>query len=104
MADNILPFPVPHRGDPDPRRMALAAIRFHWRAEMWRRGRVALSDAAIDAMETRTWAQCLRRWTRRCPRARESCNERYHPVAFHAILGSTISIDEFEKKVYKRTG
>jgi hypothetical protein len=30
MADNILPFPVPHRGDPAPRRMALAAIGFQW--------------------------------------------------------------------------
>jgi hypothetical protein len=57
MADNILPFPVPHRGDPDPRRMALAAIGFQWRAGMWCRGRVVLSDADIDAMEARTWTQ-----------------------------------------------
>jgi hypothetical protein len=71
MADNILPFPVSHRGDPDPRRMALAAIGFQWRAGLWRRGRVALSDADIDAMDMRTWAQCLRRWTRRRPRAQE---------------------------------
>ena len=61
MADNILPFPLPHRGDPDPRRMALAAIGFQWRAGLWRRGRVALSDAD---------GACLRRWTRRRPRAR----------------------------------
>jgi hypothetical protein len=70
MADNILRFPLPHRGDPDPRRMALAVIGFQWRAEMWRRGRVVLSDADIDAMEARTWAQWLKRWTRRRPRAR----------------------------------
>jgi hypothetical protein len=69
MDDNILRFPLAHRGDPDPRRMALAAIGFHWRAEMWRRGRVVLSDADIDAMEARTWAQRLKRWTRRRPRA-----------------------------------
>ncbi len=31
MADNILPFPVPHQGDPEPRRMALASIGFQWR-------------------------------------------------------------------------
>jgi hypothetical protein len=43
MADNILPFPPPYRGDPD-------------RAG-WRRGRVVLSDADIDSME----AQCQRR-------------------------------------------
>jgi len=28
MADNILRFPVPYRGDPDARRMALASIGF----------------------------------------------------------------------------
>jgi hypothetical protein len=31
MADNILPSPMPHRRDPDPRRMALATIGFQWR-------------------------------------------------------------------------
>jgi hypothetical protein len=56
MADNILLFPVPHRGDPDPRRMALASIGFQWCAGMWCRGRVVLSDADIDAMDARTWA------------------------------------------------
>ena len=70
MADNILPFPLPHRGDPDPRRMALAAIGFQWRAGLWRRGRVALSDADIDAMEARMWARCLQRWTKRRPQRR----------------------------------
>jgi hypothetical protein len=30
MAGNIIPFPLPHRGDPEPRRMALAFIGFHW--------------------------------------------------------------------------
>jgi hypothetical protein len=29
MADNILPFPRPHWGDPKPRRSALASIGFH---------------------------------------------------------------------------
>ena len=56
MADNILPFPKPHRGDPDPRRMALAAIGFQWQAGLWRRGRVMVSDADIDAMEARVGA------------------------------------------------
>jgi hypothetical protein len=70
MAENIIPFPVPHQGDPDPRRMALASIGFHWRAGMWRRGRVVLSDADIDAMDTRTWEQNLKRWTMRRPRPR----------------------------------
>jgi hypothetical protein len=65
------PFPLSHRGDPDPRRMVLASIGFQWRAGLWRRSRVALSDADIDAMEARTRAQCLRRWTRRRPRAQE---------------------------------
>jgi hypothetical protein len=71
MTDYILPFPLPHRGNPDPRRMALAAIGFRWSAGVWRRGRIVLSDADIDAMDARTCAQCLRRWTRRRPRARE---------------------------------
>jgi hypothetical protein len=68
MTENILPFPLPHRGDPEPRRMALASIGFHWQAGMWRRGRVVLSDSDIDAMDSRTWEQRLRRWTKRRPR------------------------------------
>ena len=68
MAENITPFPLPHRGDPDARRMTLASIGFHWHAGMWRRGRVALSDADIDATETWAWAQYLRRWTKLKPR------------------------------------
>ena len=39
------------------RRLAQAAIGFQWHAEMWHRGRVVLSDAEIDAMEARMWAQ-----------------------------------------------
>jgi hypothetical protein len=70
MAENIIPFPLPHQCDPDPRRMALASIGFHWQEEMWRRGRVVLSDADIDAMDERTWGQSLRRWTKRRPRRR----------------------------------
>jgi hypothetical protein len=66
-ASNIIPFPQPHRGDPDPRRFALAAIGFQYRQGLWRRGRVILTDDAIDQMEARTWAQCMRRWTRRRP-------------------------------------
>lgn len=70
MAENIIPFPLPHQGDPDPRRMALASIGFHWQEEMGRRGCVVLSDADIDAMDERTWGQNLRRWTKRRPRRR----------------------------------
>ena len=32
--DNI--FPDPHRGDPDPRREALAHIDFRWTGGVWR--------------------------------------------------------------------
>jgi hypothetical protein len=67
---NILPFPHPHRGDPDPRRMAPASIGFRWQDDMWRRGRVILTDADIDQMDPKRWVQCLRRWTTRRPRAR----------------------------------
>jgi len=56
--------------DDNIRRMAPAAIGFQWHAEMWRRGRVVFSDAEIGAMEARTWAHRLKRWTRRQPRAR----------------------------------
>jgi hypothetical protein len=66
---NIIVFPVRHRGDPEPRRFALVTIGFRWRGGVWRRGRVVLTDADIDAMEARTWEQSLRRWTRRRPRA-----------------------------------
>jgi hypothetical protein len=45
--------------------MALAAIGVHWRTDLWRRARVTLADADLDAMEARRWAQCLRRWTTR---------------------------------------
>jgi hypothetical protein len=71
MAENIIPFPLPHQGDPEPRRMALASIGFQWRAGVWRRGRVVLSDADIDAMDAPRWAQSLRRWTKRRPRQRQ---------------------------------
>ena len=56
--------------DDNIRRMALAAIGFQSHAEMWHRGRVVFPDAESDAMEARTWAQRLKRWTRRQPRAR----------------------------------
>jgi hypothetical protein len=68
--DNIIPFPYPHRGDPDPRREALAQIGFHWTGSAWRRGRVVLTDDAIDAMDARPWASSLRWWTRRRPQQR----------------------------------
>jgi hypothetical protein len=55
----IIPFPHPHRGDPNPRREALARIGFRWTANAWRRGRVVLTDLEIDAMAEPTWAQCL---------------------------------------------
>jgi hypothetical protein len=66
--DNIIPFPRRHKGDPEPRRVALVTIGFRWCAGAWRRGRVVLSDAAIDAMAAVVWERCLRRWTRRRPR------------------------------------
>jgi hypothetical protein len=68
--ENILPFPLPHRGDPDPRRLALASIGFQWSEGAWRRGRVVLTDAVLDEMDTRTWTQCLRRWTTHRPQSR----------------------------------
>jgi hypothetical protein len=68
MEEHILPFPVPHRGDPESGRMASASIGFHWQGEMWRRGRVVLIDADIDAMDERTWQQSLWRWTKRRPK------------------------------------
>ena len=64
---NILPFPHPHRGDPEPRRFALASVGFRYRQGLWRRGRVALTDDVIDRMDAQAWARCLRRWTRRRP-------------------------------------
>jgi hypothetical protein len=67
--NNVLPFPARHRGDPEPRRMALAAIGFRITQGAWRRGRVVLTDEVIDRMDQQRWAQCLRRWTRRRPRA-----------------------------------
>jgi hypothetical protein len=66
-ATNVIPFPLSYRGDPDPRRQALAQIGFRWTGGAWRRGRVVLTDEAIDQMDARTWAQGLRRWTRRRP-------------------------------------
>ncbi len=66
----VLVFPVRHRGDPEPRRFALVTIGFRWCEDAWRRGRVVLSDAGIDAMAAPVWERCLRRWTRRRPRAR----------------------------------
>ena len=71
MAENILPFPLPFRGDPEPRRLALASIGFRWEAGMWRRGRLVLSDADIDAMPPKVWEQSLRRWTKRRPKRGE---------------------------------
>ncbi len=67
---NLIPFRHLHRGDPDPRREALAQIGFRWMASAWRRGWVVLTDDAIDAMDADTWAQGLRRWTRRRPQRR----------------------------------
>jgi hypothetical protein len=70
MAENIISFPLPHRGDPEPRRMALASIGFRWQGALWRRGHVVHSDAEIDAMDERTWKQSLKRWTKRRPTSR----------------------------------
>jgi hypothetical protein len=55
----IIPFPHPHRGDPNSRRTALASIGFRWTGSAWRRGRVVLIDFEIDAMAEPTWAPCL---------------------------------------------
>jgi hypothetical protein len=70
MAEHIILFRLLHRGDPEPRRTARASIGFQWRTGMWRRGRVVRIDADIDAMDARTWAQCLRRRTTRRPLVR----------------------------------
>jgi hypothetical protein len=68
--NNIIPFPRRHKGDPEPRRFALVTIGFRWCEDAWRRGRVVLTDADIDAMAAPVWERCLRRWTRRRPRGR----------------------------------
>jgi hypothetical protein len=73
MADHIIFFPLLHPGDPEPRRMALASIGFQWRAGMWCRGRAVLSDTDIDAMDARTWVQCLRHLATRRPRELVTC-------------------------------
>jgi hypothetical protein len=67
---NVIVFPARHKGDPEPRRFALVTIGFRWRKGAWRRGRVVVTDTAIDAMVAPVWEQALRRWTRRRPRAR----------------------------------
>jgi hypothetical protein len=66
---NVIVFPVRHKGDPEPRRVALVTIGFRWRGGAWRRGRVVVTDAEIDAMAAPVWERSLRRWTRRRPRA-----------------------------------
>jgi hypothetical protein len=53
-ASHIIPFPQSHRGDPDPRRFALASIGFQYQQGIWRRGRVVLTDDAIDQMDARS--------------------------------------------------
>jgi hypothetical protein len=70
--EHLLFFPRPHRGDPDPRRFALAAIGFQWRQGAWRRGRVVVFDEVIDTMAEKIWTQRLRRWTTRRPQRRRS--------------------------------
>ena len=72
MADHILLCPLLPRGDPEPRRMVLASLGCGWRAGLWCRGGVVLSKADIEAMDVRTWAQGLRRWTTRRTRAHAS--------------------------------
>jgi hypothetical protein len=58
----VLTFPVRHRGDPGARQMALALRGFKWqpRAWLWRRGRLALSDAALDGLSEAAFAAFLR--------------------------------------------
>ena len=67
---NVIVFPVRHKGDPEPRRVALVTIGFRWRGGAWRRGQVVVTDAEIDAMAAPVWERSLRWWTRRRPRAR----------------------------------
>jgi hypothetical protein len=67
---HVIVFPRWHRGDPDPRRLALVLVGFRWSGEAWRRSRLILSDETIDQMPERTWQQCLRRWTARRPQRR----------------------------------
>jgi hypothetical protein len=51
MAENIVPFPVPPSRGSSTAPDGASAIGFQWRAGMWRRGRVVLSDADIDALD-----------------------------------------------------
>jgi hypothetical protein len=67
---SVLIFPRFHRGDPPDRQFCLALLGFKWHQYAWRRGRVALSDDAIDALDERAWQQRLRRWTARRPSPR----------------------------------
>jgi hypothetical protein len=67
---HVLHFPVAHRGDPPPRRLALAHLGFRWSQWAWRRGRVALTDEAIDAMSEADWRSRVARWDRRRPTPR----------------------------------
>ena len=57
-AMNIIPFPHPHRGDPEPHRQALAQIGFRWTGGAWRRGPCGcsrpLSPLAIPANRVNT--------------------------------------------------
>jgi hypothetical protein len=60
MHDVIL-FPRRHRGDRPSRQFALARLGFRWRAGLWRRERVALSDAEIDGMGEAEWQRRVHR-------------------------------------------
>lgn len=70
MPASVIIFPGRYRGDPDSRHAALAGIGFRWDGVCWRRGRVRLTDEAIDTMDERPWQQRLRRWTLRRPASR----------------------------------
>jgi hypothetical protein len=52
-----LDIPPSYWGEPGARQMALARRGFRWqpRAGLWRKGRLALSDSAIDGMTASTF-------------------------------------------------
>jgi hypothetical protein len=65
--DNVIPFPGPHGGSPNFRRVELVSMGFRWDWTYWRRGRVILAVGDIDHTDEVTWARRRRRWARRCP-------------------------------------
>jgi hypothetical protein len=74
----LLHISTRHRGEPNIRQLTLASRGFRWqpRAGLWRRGRLVLSDGAIDAMTEGTLTALLRH----CDRHRDAyCFEQGGP-------------------------